>query len=118
MNTDCKMYTNLVNAHLAPWAMTKLHDNQKGFVPLCHITEHTRLCTEIAHLSDITDTPSYIVSLDQAKAYDHVDVPLLLSTLTAMGLPADLIDMIQDITADCRTRIHINSSYSRPFKLR
>jgi hypothetical protein len=117
MNTDCKMYTNLVNAHLAPWAMTKLHDNQKGFVPLQHITEHTRLCAEIAHLSNITETPGYIISLDQAKAYDWVDIPLLLGTLTAMGLPADLIHMIQDITSECRTHVRINSGYSRTFKL-
>jgi hypothetical protein len=90
MNTDCKMYTNLVNARLAPWAMTKLHNNQKGFVPLQYITKHTQLCAEIAHLSNLTETPSYIVSLDQAKAYDRVDLPLLLDTLSAMGLPADL----------------------------
>jgi hypothetical protein len=70
MNTNCKMYTNLMNTHLAPWAMSKLHGNQKGFVPLWHMTEHTRLCAEITHLSDLTETPSYIISLDQAKAYD------------------------------------------------
>jgi hypothetical protein len=118
MNTDCKMYTNLVNARLAPWAMTKLHDNQKGFVPLRYITEHTRLCAEIAHLSNLTETPGYIVSLDQAKAYDRVDLPLLLDTLSAMGLPADLITMIRDITSECRTRVRINSGYSCTFKLR
>jgi len=33
MNTDCKMYTNLINGRLAPWAMAKLHPDQKGFVP-------------------------------------------------------------------------------------
>jgi hypothetical protein len=117
MNTDCKMYTNLVNARLAPWAMTKLHDNQKGFVPLRYITEHTRLCAEITHLSNLTETPGYIVSLDQAKAYDRVDLPLLLDTLSAMGLPADLILMIRDITSKCRTRVRINSGYSRTFTL-
>jgi ribonuclease HI len=97
--------------------MTKLHDNQKGFVPLRYITEHTRLCAEIAHLSNLTETPSYIVSLDQAKAYDRVDLPLLLDTLSAMGLPADLILMIRDITSKCRTWVCINSGYSRTFTL-
>jgi len=33
MNTDCKMYTNLLNNRLAPWAVAKLHPDQKGFVP-------------------------------------------------------------------------------------
>ena len=39
MNTDCN--TNLVNSHLAPWAISKLHQDQKGFVPGRLITEHT-----------------------------------------------------------------------------
>ena len=43
MNCDCKMYTNLVNNRLSPWAVAKLHPDQKGFVPGQWITEHTRL---------------------------------------------------------------------------
>ena len=118
MNTDCKMYTNLVNARLAPWAMTKLHPDQKGFVPLRYITEHTRLCSEVAHLCNKTGTPGYIVSLDQAKAYDRVDSALLLRTLSAMGLPDNLIRMISDILINCRTRVCINGGYSGFFSLR
>ena len=118
MNTDCKMYTNLINAHLAPWAMHKLHTDQKGFVPLRYITEHTRLCSEVAHLCNKTGTPSYIVSLDQAKAYDHVDSSLLLCTMGAMGLPDDLLRMIGDILTNCRTRVRINGGYSGFFSLR
>ena len=118
MNTDCKMYTNLVNARLAPWAMTKLHPDQKGFVPLRYITEHTCLCSEVAHLCNKTGTPGYIVSLDQAKAYDRIDSALLLRTLSAMGLPDNLIRMLSDILINCRTRVCINGGYSRFFSLR
>ena len=117
MNTDCKMYTNLVNARLAPWAMNKLHTDQKGFVPLWYITEHTHLCSEVAHLCNKTGTPGYVVSLDQAKAYDCVDSALLLRTMEAMGLPADLLRMIQDILINCRTRVCINGGYSGFFSL-
>ena len=118
MNTDCKMYTNLINNRLAPWAMTKLHPDQKGFVPLRYITEHTRLCSEVAHLCNKTGTPGYIVSLDQAKAYDQVDSALLIRTMEAMGLPADLISLISDILVNCRTRVRINGGYSGFFSLR
>ena len=118
MNTDCKMYTNLVNARLAPWAMNKLHTDQKGFVPLRYITEHTRLCSEVAHLCNKTGTPGYIVSLDQAKAYDCVDSSLLLHTMEAMGLPGDLLHMIGDVLTNCCTRVHINGGYSGFFSLR
>jgi len=118
MNTDCKMFTNLVNSRLAPWAMSKLHTDQKGFVPLRYITEHTRLCSEVAHLSNASGTPGYIVSLDQAKAYDRIDACLLLRSMLAMGLPADLLGMIWDILTNCRTRVRINGGYSGFFSLR
>ena len=118
MNTDCKMYTNLINARLAPWAMHKLHTDQKGFVPLRYITKHTRLCSEVAHLCNKTETPGYIVSLNQAKAYDCVDSSLLLHTMGAMGLPNDLLQMIKDILTNCHTRVRINGGYSRFFSLR
>jgi len=118
MNTDCKMFTNLVNTRLAPWAMSKLHPDQKGFVPLCYITEHTRLCSEVAHLSNMSGTPGYIVSLDQAKAYDCIDARLLLRSMLAMGLPSDLLNMIRDILTNCHTRVRINGGYSGFFSLR
>ena len=118
MNTDCKMYTNLINAHLAPWAMTKLHPDQKGFMPLRYITEHTRLCSKVAHLCNKTGTPGYIVSLDQAKAYDRVDSALLIQTLGAMGLPTDLIRLISDVLVNCCTHVCINGGYSGFFSLR
>ena len=117
MNTDCKMYTNLINTCLAPWAMGKLHPDQKGFVPLRYITEHTCLCSEVAHLCNKTGTPGYIISLDQAKAYDRVDSALLVHTMEAMGLPADLLHLISDILINCHTRVRINGGYSRFFSL-
>ena len=78
MNTDCKMYTNLVNGRISPWAVTKIHPDQAGFVPGRLITDHTRLASEIAHLSNSTNTNGYIISLDQAKAYNKTDIAWLL----------------------------------------
>ena len=117
MNTDCKMYTNMINSRLAPWAVSKLHPDQKGFVPGRLITEHTRLASEVAHLTNSTGTDGYIVSLDQAKAYDRTDLPWLLQVLSSMGVCLDLISMIRDIVHNCWTRVCINSAYSHPYVL-
>jgi Reverse transcriptase (RNA-dependent DNA polymerase) len=111
------MYTNLINSRLQPWACALLHPDQKGFVPGRLITEHTRLASEVAHLSDATKTDSLIISLDQAKAYDRVDQPWLLSVLTILGIDPDLVCMISDIVNKCKSKVHINSSYSRRFTL-
>ena len=118
MNTDCKMYTNLLNMRLGPWAVAKLHPDQKGFVPGRLMNEHTRLASEVTHLCDATGTPGFIVGLDQAKAYDRVDQPWLLQVLAASGLPPDLILLISDLTSDCRSRVRINSGYSPYFVLK
>jgi len=118
MNTDCKMYTNLVNSRLSPWAVSLLHPDQKGFVPGRYITEHTRLASEVAHLSNVTGTDGYIVSLDQAKAYDRVDLPWLMSVLEAMGVHEDLVSMISDVVYGCKTRVRINGAYSKKYSLR
>jgi len=118
MNTDCKMYTNLVNNRLAPWAVSKIHDDQKGFVPGRLMSDHTRLATEVAHLCDSTGTDGYIVGLDQAKAYDRVDQSWLLSVLRAMGIPLPLLNIIRDILPSCRSRVRVNSGLSEPFFLK
>jgi len=118
MNTDCKMYTNLVNNRLAPWAVSKIHDDQKGFVPGRLMSDHTRLATEVAHLCDSTDTDGYIVGLDQAKAYDRVDQSWLLSVLRAVGIPLPLLNVIRDILPSCRSRVRVNSGLSEPFFLK
>ena len=118
MNTDCKMYTNLLNMRLAPWAVAKLHPDQKGFVPGRLMNEHTRLASEVAHLCDVTGTPGFIVGLDQAKAYDRVDQSWLLQVLVASGLPPALVQLISDLTSDCKSRVRINSGYSPYFVLK
>ena len=118
MNTDCKLYTNLINCRLAPWACSKLHQDQKGFVPGHYITEHTCLASEVAHLSNSFDVDGLIISLDQSKAYDRVDPLWLLRVLSAMRIDPDLVCMISAIIDTPQTRIRINSGYSGKYSLR
>ena len=118
MNTDCKMYTNLINNRLALWAVAKLHPDQKGFVPGRLITDHTRLAYEVAHLADLTGTDSFLVSLNQAKVYDHVDQSWLLCVLCRMGIDPDLCNTILDLVTRCHSHVRINGGYSTSFSLR
>ena len=117
MNTDCKLYTNLVNNRLSPWAVSKIHPDQKGFIPGRQIMDHTRLAYEVAHLADITGTRGFLVSLDQAKAYNRVDQSWLLRVLTAMRVDPDLCTTISDVIHGCTSRVRINGGYSTAFHL-
>ena len=117
MNMDCKLYTNLINNHLSPWAVLKIHNDQKGFVPGCLITDHTCLASMVAHLAKATNTDGYIISLDQAKAYDRVDQHWLLHILSSMGIDPDLRLLIKDLTHNCHSHVCINGGYSPFFTL-
>ena len=117
MNTDCKMYTNLINGRICPWVITKIHPDQAGFVPGRLITDHTRLAAEVAHLSDQSGTDGYLISLDQAKAYDKTDTMWMLKVLEAMGIPEELLLDIKNVTSHCRTRVRINSGLSAVYSL-
>ena len=96
----------------------KVDLDQKGFVPGRLMNEHTRLASEVAHLCDATETPGFIVGLDQAKAYDRVDQCWLLSVLVTFRLPGELILLISDLTNGCRSRVRINGGYSPYFMLK
>lgn len=117
MNTDCKMYTNLVNAHLMPWAQSQIHSDQKGFIAGWYIAEHTCLATEVVHLSNSTGQNGWIVSLDMAKAYDRVDLPWLLCILEAMAVGPDLVLMVWDVVLGVFMCVRINGGYSWFFEL-
>ena len=118
MNTNCKLYTNLVNNRLSPWAICKIHNDQKGFIASHHITNHTRLAYEVAHMADISGTKGFLVSLDQAKAYDRVDQSWLLRVLGHMGVDPDLCATITDMVHGCCLCVRINGGYSTCFSLR
>jgi len=118
MNMDCKMFTNLINGHLAPWAVAKLHEDQKGFVPGRQMYEHTWLAAEVAHLCDSSGVRGFLVGLDQAKAYDRVDQAWLLDVLSEMGVSADVCNLVENVLPGCRSRVHINGGYSPRFSLR
>jgi len=75
------------------------------------------LAAEVAHLSNSTGMNGYIVSLDQAKAYDRTDLPWLIDILKSMGICKDLIGLIKDHTHHCHSQVCINSGYSSPFHL-
>src|SRR5258706_7045380 len=103
----CPKKSTAQHLDLRAQASAKIHPDQAGFVPGRLITDHTRLASEVAHLSDTSGTDGYIVSLDQAKAYDRTDLSCLLRVLTAMNIPADLISLIEDVTHNNRTRVRI-----------
>ena len=107
----------MVNGRISPWAVTKIHPDQAGFVPGRLITDHTHLAAEVAHLSDQSGTDGYIISLDQAKAYDKTDTAWMLRVLDAMGIPEELISDIKNVTSHCRTRVRINSGLSAVYSL-
>ena len=85
-------------------------------VPHRFIGENVALLRDVVHLAAESDLSVAILSLDQEKAFDHVDWPFLLSTLEKMGFGPTFIRWVKLLYSDVRSSILINGYTSRYFK--
>ena len=59
-----------------------------------------------------------LATVDFAKAFDSVWHSALLSKLLSLDLPLCFVEWIRSYLSDCRSKVRIYNSYSRPFRLR
>ena len=79
----------------------------KPVVPGCFISENVALLRDLAHYCEVTNFPAAILSLDQEKAFDHVDWSFLFSTLSKMGF-GDSFKWIRLLYRNPRCSVMVN----------
>ena len=62
-----------------------------------------------------SDVPVAILSLDQEKAFDHVEWPFLHKTLRAMGFGDSFVNWVNLFYFNVRSSINVNGYLSQPF---
>ena len=60
-------------------------------VPVRFIGENVALLRDVVEFASSSGVPTAILSLDQEKAFDRVDWPFMLSTLSHMGFGSSFI---------------------------
>ena len=71
-NTDYKIYTKTIADKLGKTAYRIIYPNQASFILGRNIHDHMRLTRSIVHYCETYEKNSYILSLDQKKAYNKI----------------------------------------------
>ena len=70
---------------------------------------------DIVRFTEETSFPAVILSLDQEKAFDHVDWDFLVSTLDLMGFGPNFIAWVKLLYMDIRSAVLVNGYVSESF---
>jgi len=116
-NTDYKIYTKTIADKLGKIAHKIIYPNQAGFIPGRNIHDHTRLTRSMVHYCETYKKNSYILSLDQEKAYDKIVHDYLWRVLEKYGLPPKFIQKIQRLYKSTRTIVSVNKVLPQAIKI-
>jgi len=97
---------------------TILPDHQKGFLPERNTINATlNIIEAVSVLKTTLSQPSFLLQLDQQKAYDRVNHTYLLKVLEVFGFPTTFQKIVDQIFLDQTVNITNNKILSREFQL-
>jgi len=107
-NTDYKILTKTIATKLRKLAYKIIYPNQAGFIPKRGLYDHTRMTEAMVNYCKIYEEDSYIMALDQEKAYDKIAHDYLWKTLEQFNFPKRFIFKIKELYKNARTIVSVN----------
>ncbi len=117
LNTDYKLMAKVLAARLALVAPDLIHEDQAGFVPGRHISDHTRLAQTMVDYTDLCEDEGALVALDQEKAYDKISHMYLWAVLRRMGFPEIFICTVQRLYEQAKSLVFVNGRASPIYQI-
>lgn len=114
-NVILKIITNVIANRLKPLLLFLVSSKQTGFVEGRQILDDIILAHEMIHSLKQTKSPSMLLKVDLAKAYDKVDWDYLKEILTTYGFSHDQVKWIGNIISSAFFSILVNGSPSDTF---
>jgi len=109
-NTDYKILTKTIATKLGKLVHKIIHPNQAGFIPKRGLYDHTRMTEAMINYCETYKEDSYIIALDQEKAYDKIAHDYLWKTLEQFNFPQRSIFKIKELYKNARTIVSINKT--------
>lgn len=123
INTDCKVFTRILNSRLMGIASQLINNFQTGFMPQRFIGDHgfsLNLMIENSKVckgSNKSEFTEYVgIMLDNHKAYDRVHPYYLTKVLEKFGIPASIIQCIQNLFFNNEIFVNVNGFLTNPIK--
>ncbi|KAK4521006.1 uncharacterized protein ATC70_006890 [Mucor velutinosus] len=115
INTDCKVFTRLLNARIVPLASSLITEYQAGFMRDRFIGDHgltNKLILEDAQKTTDTGLEFVGVMLDQTKAYDRIHPRYLAKVLEKFEFPPAFVACIQNLFFNNQIFVNMNGFLS------
>jgi len=94
-NSFYKIISKVLANQLKPLLPNLISKNQGGFVPNRQIVDNIMLVQEAIHSNMSRNEKGFILKLDMANAFDHVNHSFLIVVLHKFGLSSNFISLIK-----------------------
>lgn len=108
LNIDRKTYAKILDTRMSALLPGVICPTQTGGVKGRSIHSNLIFLRDAMDYCKERTIPGFLISLDQAKAFDRVNHRFLFGTLRAMGFPEEFVDMVQVLYHNGRSKILVN----------
>ncbi|KAK4518015.1 uncharacterized protein ATC70_001365 [Mucor velutinosus] len=114
INTDCKVFTRILNSRVIGAANKVITGHQAGFMPTRFIGDHGLALRLLMEDAQLHSNRAVGVAIDSAKAYDYVNEQYICKVLQKFGFPSTFITSVRNLFFKTKIAINVNGFMTDP----